>query len=841
MRAKLAWVPLGVGIVAIALGGPTRAEERTPTVISEIRQDVSDRSTRLVVACTGPLTYTYYSPDPLTLVIDIPEVDASKVPARIGVGSREVESVRVTSMARGDGRALARLEVRLASLAPYQIFSKDKALNLVFERPAAKADSTVPASVKAAEADRPPAKGPEPDRPPSRVAESRPAEPRAAEPVPAASKTESAAAAEPGARWRPVSAAELKAVEASTTLVSPPRTPASRILGVSKTRDGEQLSVSVRADGKLRYQDFFLGNPDRLVVDFNGVSTRPATPLEVNEPPVKRARLAQFSASAPKVARLVLDLSARSPYRIVEREDGVKIVFGEGEPPTPAPLAALRPDAEIAGGPEAIQATSGGSVSGGLPPPTSGVLPAPVPAPALLEPDPQTPAMPAAGPATPAQSVLSAEKVYTGQPISLDFKDGDLQDIFRLFADISGLNIVVNPGVSGKITLKLTEVPWDQALDLILKANGLGYTLEGNVIRIARLADLQAEEKARRALAEEKALAGELGTLTTRVSYAKAVELSDVLKKAGALSARGSINVDTRTNTMIINDLPMFLDRARQLIAELDRPTPQVEIEARIVVTSRNFTRDFGIQWGFNQVQAPQFGNTTNRNFPNAIIINGQGVPAVGGISADQQGQASNAGIGSAGRGYFVNLPAAGFNTGLGISLGNILGNFNLDAALTALERQGRGRLLSTPKVTTQNNQSAEIKQGVQIPIQTVANNTVTVQFKDAVLTLSVTPQITEAGTVILNLTVENNAADFANLVNGIPPINTQSAKTQVLVHDGATAVIGGIYQSNEQTSQQSTPLLGHLPIVGFLFRNRFVTSTNNELLLFITPRIIKS
>jgi type IV pilus assembly protein PilQ len=390
------------------------------------------------------------------------------------------------------------------------------------------------------------------------------------------------------------------------------------------------------------------------------------------------------------------------------------------------------------------------------------------------------------------------------------------------------------------VTLKLNEVPWDQALDLILKANGLGYTLEGNVIRIARLSDLQKEEQDRRKLAEEKALAGDLGTLTTRISYAKAQELSEVLKRAGALSARGTINVDARTNTMIVKDLPAFLERAKELIAELDRATPQVEIEARIVVTSRNFTRDLGIQWGFLNQQTPQFGNTNQRTFPSSVILNGQGVPAQGGLPADQNGLAPAGGIGTTGRGYAVNLPAAGFNTALGVSLGNLIGSFNLDAALTALERQGRGRLLSTPKVTTQNNQQAEIKQGVQIPIQTVANNTVTVQFKDAVLTLKVTPQITEAGTVILQLEVENNAADFANLVNGIPPINTQSAKTQVLVMDGSTAVIGGIYQSNEQTSQSSTPFLGRLPILGYLFRNRFVQSTNNELLLFITPRIIK-
>jgi type IV pilus assembly protein PilQ len=291
---------------------------------------------------------------------------------------------------------------------------------------------------------------------------------------------------------------------------------------------------------------------------------------------------------------------------------------------------------------------------------------------------------------------------------------------------------------------------------------------------------------------------------------------------------------------MIITDLPANLTKARDVIADLDRATPQVEIEARIVVTSRNFTRDLGIQWGFSSQSTPHFGNTTGLAFPNAMIINGNAVPNTGGISPEA-GNGVAAGIGQVGRGYAVNLPATGFNSGIGISLGNILGSFNLDVALTALERQGRGRILSTPKVTTQNNHAAEIKQGVQIPIQTVANNTVTVTFKDAVLTLKVTPQITEANTVILDLNVENNSADFANLVGGIPPINTQSAQTQVLVRDGATAVIGGIFQSNEQTSQQSTPFLGHLPILGYLFRNRFITNTNNELLLFITPRIIKS
>jgi type IV pilus secretin PilQ/predicted competence protein len=818
MRAKLAWALLLAVMLAAGTGASAWAEDRGPAAITEIRQESNARSTRLMVDCTGPLAYTYYSPDPLTLVVDIPEMDASRVPTRVNVGTKEVESVRVTSMARADGRSLARLEVRLASLVPYQIFSKDKSLNLVFERAAEAAVPPAPAPAPVAKAVEPAAKPPAASEPPAGA-------PAAAVAVPAPSDK---------VKWQPVTSAEAPAPKAP---VRPSGPRAQRILGVTQGTEMGQLSFTIKADGTLRYQDFFLGNPDRLVVDFVDVVSRaPMRNMEVNESPVRKVRLAQFSAASPKVARLVLDLSARKPYRIVEGTDGVKIVFGEGETPHPAALAALRTDTDAAAEaapPPIADAAPAASAPQVLPAPAPAPLPAPLP-------EPQEQPAPIAPEGLQARNLATGEKVYTGHPISLDFKDGDLQDIFRLFADISGLNIVVNPGVSGKVTLKLNEVPWDQALDLILKANGLGYTLEGNVIRIAKLSDLQREEQERRKLEEEKALAGNLEVWNKTLSYAKATELQETVKKV-ALSARGTITLDPRTNTMIITDLPANLSKARDLIADLDRATPQVEIEARIVVTSRNFTRDLGIQWGFTHQQTPLFANTTNLTFPNSIIINGGGVPATGGISPDNGSLSSLAGIGSATRGYAVNLPASGFNSGIGISLGNILGNFNLDLALTALERQGRGRLLSTPKVTTQNNHAAEIKQGVQIPIQTVANNTVTVTFKDAVLTLKVTPQITEANTVILDLNVENNAADFANLVNGIPPINTQSAQTQVLVKDGATAVIGGIFQSNEQTSQASTPFLSKVPILGYLFRNRFVTNTNNELLLFITPRIIKS
>jgi type IV pilus assembly protein PilQ len=706
-------------------------------------------------------------------------------------------------MARADGRSLARIEVRLASLVPYQIYSKDKALNLVFERPG---DIAAAAPAPAARAGELPI--PRPPRPePVAVAE-----PVAAAPPP------------PPAAPEPVAAAP----------APPTAGPASRILGVSQSQEAEQLAITVKADGALRYQDFFLGNPDRLVVDFrNVVSRSPVRALDVNQGPVRKVRLGQFSTGEPKVARLVLDLSERAPYRILEANDGVRIVFGQGQTPSPAPLAALRAQEPAAAPPVVPPADMSG-----------------LQAPALPEALPTEPQVTA--PVTPTTEVFEArtigegEKKYTGHPISLDFKDGDLQDIFRLFHDISGLNIVVNPGVSGKVTLSLTEVPWDQALDLILKTNNLGYTQEGNVVRIAKLSDLQREEQDRRKLAEEKALAGDLQVWQKALSYAKASELEPTVKKV-ALSARGTITLDTRTNTMIITDLPSFVAKARELIANLDRATPQVEIEARIIVTSRNFTRELGVQWGFLNEQSPRFGNTTSKSFPNAIVVNGAGLTA-GGLPANntaQSGTAADAGIGPAGRGYAVNLPAAAFNTALGVSMGNILGNFSLDAAITALEQQGRGRVLSTPKVTTQNNQLAEIKQGVQIPVQIIANNTVTVQFKDAVLTLKVTPQITDAGTVILQLEVNNDSPDFSRVVGSgqaaIPPINTQAVKTNVLVSDGATAVIGGVYQNTEQTSRRNTPFLADIPILGYLFRSKSIRNENQELLIFITPRIVKS
>ncbi len=284
------------------------------------------------------------------------------------------------------------------------------------------------------------------------------------------------------------------------------------------------------------------------------------------------------------------------------------------------------------------------------------------------------------------------------------------------------------------------------------------------------------------------------------------------------------MQVDTRTNTLIVRDLQERLTPPPSSSRTLDRPQPQVEIEARIVQTTRDFARAIGVEWGFNGRVDPALGNTPPLAFPNNGAIRGDlgGTTGPGGTSTG------------------VDLRAPAPSSAVGIALGAINGAFNLDVALSALESTGRGRLLSTPRVSTQNNVEAEMTQGVQIPIQTVANNTVTVSFKDAALTLRVTPQITASNTVIMRVFLENATPDFSRAVNGIPPIDTQRAVTTVLVADGETTVIGGIYVSLEQASNDRVPLMHRVPLLGWLFKRDTMSDESRELLIFITPRITK-
>jgi type IV pilus assembly protein PilQ len=420
-----------------------------------------------------------------------------------------------------------------------------------------------------------------------------------------------------------------------------------------------------------------------------------------------------------------------------------------------------------------------------------------------------------------AQALLEAARTqnsnqprqFQGDPITLDFQGADLRAVLRTFAEIAeGLNIVIDPSIQGTVDVSLRDVPWDQALDIILRANKLGYSVEGNIVRIVPLQVLAAENEERRKLQEAEALAGELRVLTRAVSYAKATDLVPVITRS-ALSARGDVQVDGRTNTLIIRDLGDRLTAADELISRLDRPQPQVEIEARIVQLDRNKARDLGIQWNFGGRVDPALGTSTGLAFPS------KGALTAGTGSVD-----------------------AASPSNIGIVLGSVNGAVDLNVQLRALESEGSVKILSTPRVTTQNNIPAEITQGAQIPIQVVSNNTVTVTFKDAALTLRVTPQITAANTVIMQIFLENATPDYSETspAQPIPAINTQRAVTSVLMADGDTTVIGGIFTKLESLTQVRTPFLHRVPLLGWLFKTDTRNQDDSELLIFITPRIAK-
>jgi type IV pilus assembly protein PilQ len=597
--------------------------------------------------------------------------------------------------------------------------------------------------------------------------------------------------------------------------------------------------------------------PRRLVLDFPNVSPDGVSRSRVDGVFVKQVRVAVNSRD-PLLTRVVMEISPSAIYH-VERagSDGrdLAVVF-EGRaaggvalvaPPERPAAGETEPDERISMSdairnaasmtptdPIAALLTPAGGPSTA---PDPGQAPA-APAPAPAQPAAAAPPSIVQGAQTPAPVTQDAPppgttRQYTGAPVSFDFEDSDLRVVLRLFSQISGLNMIIDPQVQGRVNVVLTDVPWDQALEQILRSNKLGYSVEGNIMRIAPLAVLADEQAQTQKLNEAKALAGELQTRTFQLSYAKAAELNPLLTSS-VLSPRGKIQVDARTNTLIITDLADRIQSAQGLLSTLDRPQPQVEVQARVVQTNRDFVRQLGIQWGFNGRANSQIGNTTGLAFPNSGSLGGRVGTTQG--PSDPRGGNENQQTNTA-----VNLATTQApSSALGIALGSINGAFNLDVALTALENTGKGRVLSEPRLTTQNNQQAIVRQGVQIPVQTVANNTVTTTYVNADLSLTVTPQITAANTVIMNVALTNAAPDFTKAVNGTPPINSQSATTVVQVNDGSTTVIGGIFVSEEQTNNDRTPYLYRVPILKWLFQRNSITDSSRELLIFITPRILR-
>jgi type IV pilus assembly protein PilQ len=429
------------------------------------------------------------------------------------------------------------------------------------------------------------------------------------------------------------------------------------------------------------------------------------------------------------------------------------------------------------------------------------------------------------------QQPASVGPKYTGEPISVNLKDVDLKDFFRLIHEISGLNVVLDPNVHGNLTVVLDDVPWDQALDIVLKNNDLARELEGNVLRIATVETLKREADGRRAQIEAEALAVEKVSVTRFLSYAHAKDVMITVKKF--LSQRGDVVADERTNAVIVNDIPKVIPIIDRLLTQLDRKTQEVEIEARVVAATRQFARDIGTQLGFGW---------------------GDGHSAIGGASATGLSPTT---VGGLTPGY-ITIPSTGSTPGSQIPLFSNLGSTSptsgltflnasntvrIDAVLTMAESRGLLKVLSRPRVVTQNNIQALVKQGVRVPIVTQAQlgGPPTVTYVDAFLRLTVTPQITSENTIFLNVDVENTTPNFGQEVQGNPELITQQATTQVLVTDGGTVVIGGVIQTQNSINIDQVPILGNIPLLGNLFKHTQVNTSNQELIFFITPRIIQT
>jgi len=406
-----------------------------------------------------------------------------------------------------------------------------------------------------------------------------------------------------------------------------------------------------------------------------------------------------------------------------------------------------------------------------------------------------------------ASPSAQAQGPYTGQPVSLKVVQISVTDFFRTISELSGLNILIDPEVGGSLTLNVEQVPWDQLFDAVLQSQGLAKRIEGNLVRISTQDKLRAEQEINQSLKEATFLAADTLTVTKRLNYATGAEIRGTLEPH--LTDRGSMNVDDRTNTLIISDVPYGIDAVTSLINILDVAEKQVEIEARIIEASTNFSRSLGVQLGFGigriDPAKNAFGDVADRVTSQINTI----------------------------------TPASGQITGIaGLMVGGLVDVFRLDALITAAETDGEARILSKPRVTTQNNTEAIITQGSEIPIPVQQNFTTTVQFQTAALQLTVIPRVTNVGTILLNIHVENNIPDFARTVLGIPAIQTSEATTQVMVQDGGTTVIGGIYVQSESESEDRVPGLGRIPLIGNLFKSNTKSKDTREIIFFITARI---
>ena len=805
-----------------ALGGEGGAKKNWDNTITNI--SVSDSENAVVITLTGQgrPTYTAFKlNDPARIVLDLAQTDVSAVAAPVQVGNGFVSQVTASQMSE-QNKDIGRIEIGLLNPLDYDAKSdgNDMVIQVFKAAPAAEAPASLGDNLELPplEGEIPPlAEAPAemgPSASPAPGAEVGP-EPIAPEAAPAPEEVPMLAEAAPA----PVTP---EAALATATGI------ATKILDFKITPQTGSTEIQVVGNGEIKdYSAFKLDNPPRFVVDIMDIGNLyPATEIPVSSPELKMIRVGQH----PDKVRLVFEPANGGvpPYQVNRQEN--RLVISMGNAVTPAPTGVVV--AEV--NPPAPQPSEVPPYEAPLAPVESAEIPS------LLEaaPAPSAPVAPAPvakAPAKPAPGVILEEPAkphFTGRKMDIEFREGEIVDALRVIADVAKLNIVAGEDVKGKVTMKLVNVPWDQALELILKTNNLGMERLGNIIRIAPAEKLRKEMQDSMLAMKTKEEIEPLITKIIPVNYGTSESYTSQVK--GLLSTRGTVDVDRRTNVLIIKDIARNVQAVALLIKNLDTQTPQVLIEARIVEASTNLSRDMGVQWGARFNASAAGGNPTGLPFPNTIGVGG-GMPSIGdgtqyGLKADPY--------------YAVNLPAAvslaSGGGALGFSFGSINNAFALDLRLSALEGSGEGRVISAPRIVTMDNQKATIKQGLSIPYESVSTSGTQTNFIDAVLSLEVTPHITADRSVIMKIKAMKNAPDTTiRSSSGVPSVSKKEAESEILIKDGETVVIGGIYTIEKTESHSQIPFLSQLPILGWLFRRDLTANNRTELLIFITPRLM--
>lgn len=846
-------------------------------------------TTRVDIRSTGPIGYhytVYDAVDPQRVVIDLPGMDVSQVKTPIKGIKSPIKDIRVSSFNLASGK-LGRVELLLDASAPYDVNSSGNELRIAFgssSKAAAKPakPNTAAAGTKVAVAKKIQALKIGKDQvtiqadgsvelykyftlvtPPRLVVDVYGAQPIFKERNFEASsgfrqirvgtyrnKTrfvfDAAGIGLPSYRltkgdkslvlsWQPTAQGAGPASTAPAAVAASAAAPASVVPARKMPVAVEALDFGLKGDHSIF----------TITLSQPGEVTKPVVTGNILRFGIKKANLKHRlrrtidTSSFPSIIRLItpytvledgsqevrfaIELKAPTSYDLKQEGNKVKLVVDNGSyakasVPSKEKLAVPVPT-ESAQQAAAAPAQTASMKVGGVPSATQAAA-TPVPAKVAVAPPVQMPAggVKAIGPS--AAVVGAAPHVYTGQKISLVFDDADVRKILQLIADVSGLNIIAGDDVKGTVTLRLVDVPWDQALDLVTDIKGLGMIRQGNVVQVMPKDKIRKMEQARMTASRTKEKLEDLDTDIIPVSYADVSSVKVPVQKL--LTNRGKITEDRRNKQLIVTDIPSVLKKVKHLVKLLDLPERQVLIEARIVEANSNFSRDLGVKWGLNYAD-----NTGGQwNLSNASL-------GLGGSfllsPSDVSGVSGTSGLGS------------GFTFGrLGID------NTTLDLKISAMESSGYGKVISSPRVTTMNGATATISQGTEIPYQTTsgtgANATVTVAFKKAVLSLTVTPEINPDGSIFLKIVATNDSKgeDVPTGIGAAPAIDTKTADTKVLVKDGQTTVIGGIFVDEHNTSEDGIPWLGKVPILGHLFKSTSRTDQRKELLIFVTPRILK-